>query len=96
MAGIKEYLGNILEGTLYTFVTISFMLPLCVKTVEGYKSGFFRAYNQAMTQNADMNNDGKITFEEEFKIRKNLHNEIIELQREGANLEDIVNFLKNK
>ena len=96
MKKIKEYMGRVAEVTAYGLLIMPFVLVMELPIYKGYKSGFFRSYNQAITRNADMNNDGKVTPTEKFEIRKVLHNEIAELQKEGVNLEGIVNFLKNR
>ena len=96
MKRIKEYLGRAAEVTAYSLLIMPFVLVMELPIYKGYKSEFFRSYNQTITRNADMNGDGRITSTEEFEIRKVLHEEIAELQGEGVNLEGIVNFLKNR
>ena len=96
MKKIKEYLGRVAEVTAYAIFAMPFVIGIGSPLYEGYKSEFFRSYNQAITRNADMNGDGRVTPTEEFEIRKVLHDEIAELRGEGVNLEGIVNFLKNR
>ena len=47
-----------------------------------YTSGFVQAYNEVVQRNADTDNDGRITQNEELRFKQKLLSEIRELSRD--------------
>lgn len=96
MKKIKEYIADIV-------ICAMFVSPVITLAVIPYVSGFAQAYNGAVQRNVEKNFDSSYNGRdklhkqkmEELKFKQKLLGEIRELSRED-NLEEIVEFLKNR